>query len=187
MLELRDGEDDLKMPGLLPACHRRLLRTPRLGAQQDRGHLRPLTSAVHSRSLPLRSIHSRITPGCAAACQSSVYHGGLLAERSRAIRHLYLLAPTLAAATASPHLEALRHKGAEVLLLGDAVDNWGVSATAGSTNSSWRLVHRRHRASGAYTADPDATWREPPSDREGKIKFCPQSNLTITYIFTTIG
>jgi hypothetical protein len=28
------------------------------------------------------------------------------------------------------------HKGAEVLLLGDAVDNWGVSATAGSTNSS---------------------------------------------------
>jgi molecular chaperone HtpG len=36
----------------------------------------------------------------------------------------YLLAPTLAAATASPHLEAFRKKGIEVLLLGDAVDNW---------------------------------------------------------------
>ena len=40
----------------------------------------------------------------------------------------YLLAPTLAAATASPHLEAFRKKGIEVLLLGQAVDNWVVSS-----------------------------------------------------------
>jgi molecular chaperone HtpG len=40
----------------------------------------------------------------------------------------YLLAPTLAAATASPHLEAFRKKGIEVLLLGQAVDNWLVSS-----------------------------------------------------------
>jgi molecular chaperone HtpG len=40
----------------------------------------------------------------------------------------YMLAPTLAAATASPHLEAFRHKGVEVLLLGDAVDNWVVNS-----------------------------------------------------------
>ena len=39
----------------------------------------------------------------------------------------YLLAPTLAAATASPHLEAFRQKGVEVLLLGDAVDNWVIT------------------------------------------------------------
>ncbi|WP_067452325.1 molecular chaperone HtpG [Actinomadura macra] len=39
----------------------------------------------------------------------------------------YLLAPTLAAATASPHLEAFRKKGIEVLLLGEAVDNWVVT------------------------------------------------------------
>ncbi|UBU17888.1 molecular chaperone HtpG [Nonomuraea gerenzanensis] len=39
----------------------------------------------------------------------------------------YLLAPTLAAATASPHLEAFRKKGVEVLLLGEAVDNWLVT------------------------------------------------------------
>ena len=40
----------------------------------------------------------------------------------------YLLAPTLAAATSSPHLEAFRKKGIEVLLLGQAVDNWVVTS-----------------------------------------------------------
>ncbi|HEY6310536.1 MAG TPA: molecular chaperone HtpG [Streptosporangiaceae bacterium] len=40
----------------------------------------------------------------------------------------YLLAPTLAAAASSPHLEAFRAKGVEVLLLTDAVDNWVVTS-----------------------------------------------------------
>jgi molecular chaperone HtpG len=42
----------------------------------------------------------------------------------------YLLAPGLAAAQASPHLEAFRKKGIEVLLLGDGegIDNWVVSS-----------------------------------------------------------
>jgi molecular chaperone HtpG len=40
----------------------------------------------------------------------------------------YLLAPTLAAAKNSPHLEAFRAKGVEVLLLTDAVDNWVVTS-----------------------------------------------------------
>ena len=39
----------------------------------------------------------------------------------------YLLAPTLAAARSSPHLEAFRAKGVEVLLLADVVDNWLVT------------------------------------------------------------
>jgi len=39
----------------------------------------------------------------------------------------YLLAPSLAAAKSSPHLEAFRSKGVEVLLLGEGVDNWVVS------------------------------------------------------------
>ena len=39
----------------------------------------------------------------------------------------YILAPSLAAAKSSPHLEAFRTKGVEVLLLGDGVDNWVVS------------------------------------------------------------
>jgi molecular chaperone HtpG len=40
----------------------------------------------------------------------------------------YLLAPTAAAASSSPHLEAFRKKGIEVLLLGQGVDNWVVSS-----------------------------------------------------------
>lgn len=40
----------------------------------------------------------------------------------------YLLAPSLAAAKTSPHLEAFRSKGVEVLLLSDGVDNWVVSS-----------------------------------------------------------
>jgi molecular chaperone HtpG len=39
----------------------------------------------------------------------------------------YLLAPSLAAAAASPHLETFRKKGVEVLLLGEDVDNWVIS------------------------------------------------------------
>jgi molecular chaperone HtpG len=40
----------------------------------------------------------------------------------------YLLAPSLAAAKSSPHLEAFHTKGVEVLLLADGVDNWVVSS-----------------------------------------------------------
>jgi molecular chaperone HtpG len=40
----------------------------------------------------------------------------------------YLIAPTLEAASSSPHLEAFRKKGIEVLLLGQAVDNWVVTS-----------------------------------------------------------
>ena len=42
----------------------------------------------------------------------------------------YLLAPGLAAAKASPHLEAFRKKGIEVLLLGEGegIDNWVVAS-----------------------------------------------------------
>ena len=40
----------------------------------------------------------------------------------------YLVAPTQAAAASSPHLEAFRAKGVEVLLLSEAVDNWLVTS-----------------------------------------------------------
>jgi molecular chaperone HtpG len=40
----------------------------------------------------------------------------------------YLIAPTLEAASGSPHLEAFRMKGIEVLLLGHPVDNWVVTS-----------------------------------------------------------
>jgi molecular chaperone HtpG len=40
----------------------------------------------------------------------------------------YVMAPSLATAEGSPHLEAFREKGIEVLLLNDGIDNWVVSS-----------------------------------------------------------
>jgi molecular chaperone HtpG len=40
----------------------------------------------------------------------------------------YVLAPSMAAAASSPHLETFRKKGVEVLLLSEGVDNWVVSS-----------------------------------------------------------
>jgi molecular chaperone HtpG len=58
----------------------------------------------------------------------------------------YLVAPSLAAAKASPHLEAFRTKGVEVLLLGEAVDNW--------VASSLREFDGRQMRSAAQGGDP---------------------------------
>lgn len=61
--------------------------------------------------------------------QPSVSLSDYIARMKDGQEHIYyLLAPTLAAATASPHLEAFRQKGVEVLLLGDTVDNWVVTS-----------------------------------------------------------
>jgi molecular chaperone HtpG len=43
-------------------------------------------------------------------------------------RIYYITAPSLAAATSSPHLEVFRKKGIEVLLLDEVVDNWVVTS-----------------------------------------------------------
>ena len=64
-----------------------------------------------------------------SAGQPDVSLGDYVARMKDGQEHIYyLIAPTVAAATASPHLEAFRQKGVEVLLLGDAVDNWVVTS-----------------------------------------------------------
>jgi molecular chaperone HtpG len=64
-----------------------------------------------------------------SADQPNVSLGDYAARMKDGQEHIYyLIAPTVAAATASPHLEAFRQKGVEVLLLGDAVDNWVVTS-----------------------------------------------------------
>ena len=69
---------------------------------------RTTISGIHGPAVSLGDYVSRMKDG-----QEQVY---------------YLLAPTLAAAASSPHLEAFRAKGIEVLLLGDPVDNWVVTS-----------------------------------------------------------
>jgi molecular chaperone HtpG len=65
----------------------------------------------------------------AVAGEQEVSLGGYVARMKEGQEKIYyLIAPTPAAASASPHLEAFRRKGVEVLLLTDAVDNWVVTS-----------------------------------------------------------
>ena len=60
--------------------------------------------------------------------EASVSFSEYIGRMKEGQEHIYyLLAPSLAAAAASPHLEAFKSKGVEVLLLGEDVDNWVVS------------------------------------------------------------
>src|SRR5579875_1170209 len=60
--------------------------------------------------------------------ETDVSFGDYVGRMKEGQQHIYyLLAPSLAAAAASPHLEAFRKKGVEVLLLGEDVDNWMIS------------------------------------------------------------
>jgi molecular chaperone HtpG len=81
------------------------------GVGEDQGNkeriaklLRFRTSTVDEESVTLAEYVGRMKEG-----QDKIY---------------YLTAETLAAAKASPHLEALRKKGVEVILLADRVDEW---------------------------------------------------------------
>jgi molecular chaperone HtpG len=80
-------------------------------SRDDLAGLLRFTSTVsdgEAADVPLRDYVARMKEG-----QDSIY---------------YLVAPTLAAAASSPHLEAFGAKGVEVLLLADPVDHWLVSS-----------------------------------------------------------
>ena len=72
---------------------------------------------------------ARFTTTQSAGDEADVALGDYVARMKEGQEKIYyLLAPTLAAAKNSPHLEAFRAKGVEVLLLTDAVDNWVVTS-----------------------------------------------------------
>ena len=69
----------------------------------------------------------RFTSTKSASDEPDVSLGDYVSRMKEGQQHIYyLLAPGLAAAQASPHLEAFRKKGIEVLLLpdGEGIDNW---------------------------------------------------------------
>jgi molecular chaperone HtpG len=73
----------------------------------------------------------RFTSTKSASDEPDVALAGYVGRMKEGQQHIYyLLAPGLAAAKASPHLEAFRKKGIEVLLLGDGegIDNWVVAS-----------------------------------------------------------
>jgi molecular chaperone HtpG len=64
-----------------------------------------------------------------AAVKADVPLSGYVARMKEGQQKIYyLLAPTHAAAANSPHLEAFREKGIEVLLLTEEVDNWLITS-----------------------------------------------------------
>ncbi len=73
----------------------------------------------------------RFTTTKSASDEPDVSLADYVGRMKESQQHIYyLLAPGLAAAKASPHLEAFRKKGIEVLLLGDGegIDNWVVAS-----------------------------------------------------------
>jgi molecular chaperone HtpG len=71
---------------------------------------------------------ARFTSTASAAAEADVTLAGYVARMKDGQEKIYyLVAPTLAAASSSPHLEAFRAKGVEVLLLTDVVDNFVVT------------------------------------------------------------
>jgi molecular chaperone HtpG len=78
-----------------------------------------------ARLLRFQSTKSGGDPSLGAGDVSLSDYVGRMAEGQEHI--YYLVAPSLATAAASPHLEAFKKKGVEVLLLGEDVDNWVVS------------------------------------------------------------
>jgi len=72
---------------------------------------------------------ARFTSTKSAAAEADVSLSDYVARMKPGQEKIYyLIAPTLAAAASSPHLEAFRAKGAEVLLLTDVVDNFVVTS-----------------------------------------------------------
>jgi len=73
----------------------------------------------------------RFTSTTSASDEPDVSLADYVSRMKESQQHIYyLMAPGLAAAKASPHLEAFRKKGIEVLLLGDGegIDNWVVAS-----------------------------------------------------------
>jgi molecular chaperone HtpG len=86
----------------------------------------------------------------------------------------YLLAPSLAAAKSSPHLEAFRTKGVEVLLLGEDVDNWMVSSLREFDGKKLQSVAQGAADLSALTGDEEKQAKEHAdaeyADLLGKLK-----------------
>ncbi len=72
----------------------------------------------------------------------------------------YLLAPSLAAAKSSPHLETFSRKGIEVLLLAEEIDNWLVSSLREFEGKQLQSVARGTADLGALEDEAEAQARE---------------------------
>jgi molecular chaperone HtpG len=82
----------------------------------------------------------------------------------------YLLTPSLAAAKSSPHLEAFRTKGVEVLLLPEGVDNWVVSSLREFDGRKFQSVAQGAGNLGVLEEDEDRQAEAEYATLLGKLK-----------------
>jgi molecular chaperone HtpG len=82
----------------------------------------------------------------------------------------YLLAPTLGAAASSPHLEAYRDKDIEVLLLGQAVDNWVVTTLTEFEGHRLQSVAQGAPDFGTLAGDAEKQAQEQASTEYAELK-----------------
>jgi molecular chaperone HtpG len=81
----------------------------------------------------------------------------------------FVIADSFAAAKSSPHLEVLRNKGIEVLLLSDRVDEWLVDHLREFDGKQLRNVARGELDIGAVQSDEEKQQRETLSKEHGAL------------------
>jgi molecular chaperone HtpG len=81
----------------------------------------------------------------------------------------FVIADSFAAAKSSPHLEVLRSKGVEVLLLSDRVDEWLVDHLREFDGKQLRNVARGELDIGAVQSDEEKQQRETLSKEHGAV------------------
>jgi molecular chaperone HtpG len=81
----------------------------------------------------------------------------------------FVIADSFAAAKSSPHLEVLRNKGVEVLLLSDRVDEWLVDHLREFDGKQLRNVARGELDIGAVQSDEEKQQRETLSREHGAL------------------
>jgi molecular chaperone HtpG len=106
----------------------------------------------------------RFTTTSSAGEEADVSLGDYVARMKEGQEKVYyLLAPTLAAARSSPHLEAFRAKGVEVLLLADVVDNWLVTSLREFEGKQLQSVAQGTADLGGLTDEAEKAAREQAS------------------------
>ena len=129
-------QQDEEVEAMRGALTRRALELLARLASEDAGQVRELLEAIRPRAQggPGRGPgQSRADPAAAALCQ---HRHATATRRPSALpttlgrmqpgqeRIYYVIGDNHAAARGSPHIERLRNKGIEVLLLGDRIDEW---------------------------------------------------------------
>ncbi len=106
----------------------------------------------HERLLPLLRFASTATTGTEESVSLTDYVARMPSGQQRIY---YLIADSVEAARASPHLELLRQKGVEVLLMADRVDEWVMGQVSEFQDKRFKDVARGDLELSGLSAEAD--------------------------------